>query len=202
MKSVTNWSDIPVNSIDFKGISSARYAKMNARDETVVEELTKSIIRGNVKITGSDASVNNIGNPPVPDCKEITAEVPVLILCPENSIYAQISKKRVTRGSDARYIHTATSEDSTGPGNGRTKIQKRRVYMYSCMAREKYLIVEAIVGRVKVNILAVVFVVRKPPFVNSDVSCLSGLCAQGLALYQDIKKVREAPFLSGTSASY
>ena len=91
------WEDIPVETIHFK--NSAKYAKLNSCDEAVVNELTKSIIRGDVKITGAHACVNNIGNAPVLGCKEIEADVPVPIRHQGDPIYAHLSSERVTRGS-------------------------------------------------------------------------------------------------------
>ena len=110
-------------------MNKAKYAKMNSHDETVAEELTKSIMRGDVKITGPHACVNNIGNAPVPGCREIYADVPVPISRQEDPIYAQISSEWVTRGCDGWYIHTAYIEESTGPGNGREKMKRKRIYM-------------------------------------------------------------------------
>ena len=103
------WEDVPVETIHFK--NSAKYAKLNSCDEAVVNELTKSIIRGDVKITGAHACVNNIGNAPVLGCKEIEADVPVPTRHQGDPIYAHISSERVTRGSSGWYIHTETSRN-------------------------------------------------------------------------------------------
>lgn len=73
------WSELPGQSIHFK-CASADYTHMNAYEEFVVEELTQTILRGEVKIVGPYSCVNRLGLPHAEDCKEIEATVPVHIL--------------------------------------------------------------------------------------------------------------------------
>ena len=127
--SVEEWKDIPVQTIHFRG-EHAIFTQLNSKDMYVIEELTQSIIRGDVKITGPYSGVNHLGAYPPDDAPTILAPVPVPIkLRQGDTYYATLDMVKVTRGAASWYIHKAHFEQNTGSGGGRAQLETPRVYM-------------------------------------------------------------------------
>lgn len=133
---VGEWDKIPVRTIHFLG-ENATFTQLNSKDTYIIEELTQSIIRGDVKITGPYSCVNHLGASPPDDAPSISAPVPVPIkLRPGDVYYAHLDMVRVTRGAASWYIHKAHFEQETGSGGGRAQLETTRVYMCGGISAE------------------------------------------------------------------
>lgn len=122
------WTKLGICTIQCIEGTDATFTQLGAYNLAVIEEFWEAIIRGEVRIAGTYACVNNLGGPPLPNAVLVTPARPVpMKLRHEDVYYVRTGKKGVTGAAASYYIHTGHVESTTNSGGKRKLMSSIRV---------------------------------------------------------------------------